>query len=283
MHSRLFRAVLALTGLAALGFGGCQRANPVVGSAPVASLPPLRIAAASDLDHVLPRLARRFQEHTQITTTLTLDASGRLAEQIKAGAPFDLFMAANVKFVQDLADAGLVDPRSVQPYARGMLVLCVNNFVGERVRALPDLLRAEIGKIAIAHPDYAPYGAAAKQALERVGLWAKVEPKIVRAPSVRQAMSYVQSGDADVALVSRAQADAAEVRSVVVDSALYDPLLQALGIVSTSSQRDRADEFARFILGPEGQQILRDAGFEKPTLSSEPTTPAANHGSPPKK
>ena len=70
---------------------------------------PLRIAAAADLQRVLPRLLERFEKQTATTTTLTIDASGRLAEQIKAGAPFDVFLAANVKFVSDLARAGLVE------------------------------------------------------------------------------------------------------------------------------------------------------------------------------
>ena len=134
---------------------------------------PLRIAAASDLQHALPRLAERFKQRTGTMSTLTLDASGRLAEQIKAGAPFDVFLAANVKFVSELAAAGLVLPESVQPYARGALVLCVHRAASRQVLGLDDLSRPAIKKIAIANPDYAPYGFAARQALQR---GAVVEP-----------------------------------------------------------------------------------------------------------
>ncbi len=124
---------------------------------------PLRIAAASDLQRVLPRLIERFQEESGTITTLTFDASGRLAEQIKAGAPFDVFLSANEKFVRDLADTGLIQPQSVRPYARGSLVLCLHRSAGNDVRGLSDLAVPEIKRIAIANPEYAPYGVAARR------------------------------------------------------------------------------------------------------------------------
>ncbi len=211
-----------------------------------------------------------------MTPTLTFDASGRLAEQIKAGAPFDLFLSANVKFVTDLAAAGLVEPASVQPYARGSLVLCLHRAVGDQVRGLADLSGPEIKRIAIANPEYAPYGLAARQALERAGLWSSLESKIVRANSVRQAMIYVQNGDAEAALVSHALAVVPEVRVIEVDAALYDPLIQALGIVAATKQRDRARALAQFILGGEGQAILRESGFLNLDASPGPSGSAAS-------
>ena len=210
-----------------------------------------------------------------MTPTLTFDASGQLAEQIKAGAPFDLFLSANVKFVSDLAAAGLVEPASVQPYARGSLVLCLHRAVGDQVRGLADLSRPEIKRIAIANPEYAPYGVAARQALERAGLWSRLESKIVRANSVRQAMIYVQNGDAEAALVSHALV-VPEVRVIEVDAALYDPLIQALGIVAATKQHDRARALAQFILGGEGQAILRESGFLNLDASPGPSGSAAS-------
>ncbi len=261
---------LWVLGLAALTAAGCDHG-------PRADAQPLRIAAASDLQRILPRLIERFQNQTPttVTPTLTFDASGQLAEQIKAGAPFDLFLSANVKFVSDLAAAGLVEPASVQPYARGSLVLCLHRAVGDQVRGLADLSRPEIKRIAIANPEYAPYGVAARQAIERAGLWSRLESKIVRANSVRQAMIYVQNGDAEAALVSHALV-APEVRVIEVDAALYDPLIQALGIVAATKQRDRARALAQFILGGEGQAILRESGFLNLDASPGPSGSAAS-------
>jgi molybdate transport system substrate-binding protein len=262
---------LWVLGVAALTAAGCDRGPP-------AAAQPLRIAAASDLQRVLPRVIERFQNQapTTVTPTLTLEASGQLAEQIKAGAPFDLFLSANVKFVSDLAAAGLIDPSSVRPYARGSLVLCLHRAAGDQVRGLADLSRPEIKRIAIANPEYAPYGLAARQALERAGLWSSLESKIVRANSVRQAMIYVQNGDAEAALVSHALAVAPEVRVIEVDAALYDPLIQALGIVAATNQHDRAAALAQFILGGEGQAILRESGFLSPDAAPGPSGSAAS-------
>ncbi len=259
MSRSIIRGCLWVLGVAALTASGCHRGPP-------AAAGPLRIAAASDLQRVLPRLIERFQNQAPTTfkPTLTFEASGQLAEQIKAGAPFDLFLSANVKFVSDFAAAGLVEPASVRPYARGSLVLCLHRAAGDQVRGLADLSRPEIKRIAIANPDYAPYGLAARQALERAGLWSRLESRIVRASSVRQAMVYVQNGDAEAALVSHALADAPDVRVIAVDAALYDPLIQALGIVAATSQHDRASALAQFIRGDEGQAILRESGFLSP-------------------
>ncbi len=278
---------LWVLGVAALTAAGCDRGQPAAGQKaadlgagrlPSAAAQPLRVAAASDLQRVLPRLIERFQNQapTTVKPTLTLEASGQLAEQIKAGAPFDLFLSANVRFVSDLAAAGLVEPASVRPYARGSLVLCLHRAAGDQVRGLADLSRPEIKRIAIANPDYAPYGLAARQALERSGLWSRLESRIVRASSVRQAMIYVQNGDAEAALVSHALADDPDVRVIAVDDALYDPLIQALGIVAATSRHDDASALAQFILGGEGQAILRESGFLSPDSAlGPPGSPAS--------
>ncbi len=252
-----------MLGLMVLMVAGCDRG-------PQTTTLPLRIAAAADLQRVLPRLLERFEKQTATTTTLTIDASGRLAEQIKAGAPFDFYLAANVKFVSDLAAAGLIETASVAPYARGSLVLCLHKAAGDQVRGLADLSRPEIKRIAIANPEYAPYGVAARQALERAGLWSSLEPKIVRAGSVGQAMTYVQNGDAEAALVSHALV-VPEVRVIEVDPALYEPLIQALGIVAATKLHDRASALAQFILSPEGQAILHENGLLSPGASPGPT------------
>jgi molybdate transport system substrate-binding protein len=222
---------------------------------------PLRIAAASDLQVALPKLKDQFQASTGIATELSFGASGRLAEQIKAGAPFDVFLAANQAFVRDLAEGGFVKRESVHHYARGSLVLAVYHELGDQVRSLADLTKPELKKIALANPATAPYGKAGKQALERAGLWAQLEPKIVLADSVGQALLYAQKGDAEAALVGRAIASVPGVQVVEVDPQLYDPIVQALGIVAASSRTADAEQFARFVLGEDGQRILRESGF----------------------
>jgi molybdate transport system substrate-binding protein len=227
------------------------------------------VAAASDLTSALPALITRFTEKTKIEVTPIFNASGQLSEQIKAGAPFDVFLAANQTFVKKLADGKFVRPESVQPYAVGSLVLVVRRESAGDVKSLDDLAKPEIKKIALANPAIAPYGAAGKQALERSGLWGKVESKIVQSESVRQALKYVQTGNTEAGLVGRAIANVPEVTAITVDAKLYDPIVQGLAIVSATQNAEAAEAFTKFVLSDDGQAVLAEFGFAKPDASSE--------------
>ena len=243
----------------AMTLGGCGGSPP---SRP--AIEPLRIAAASDLQTVMPRLIERFQHRERIEVQATYGASGMFAQQVKQGAPYDLFFSANRKFVADLAADGLVSPDTVRDYAQGALVLAIGEPAPETIASLDDLTNPVIKKVAIANPDIAPYGAAARQALQAVGLWDALEPKRVQAETVRQALQFVQTGNAEVALVGKAIASVPGVRSVPIDQALYDPLWQSCGVVAGSKREDDAMAFLRFVTEGEGQTILRDAGFSTP-------------------
>jgi molybdate transport system substrate-binding protein len=261
----LFHVRLWLLAFVPLWIAGCGDPCQVTISDPAAearSSSPLRIAAASDLQAALPKLAERFETRSGIAIAPTFLSSGVLAHQIQQGAPYDVFLAANEAFVRDLADGGFVRPESVRAYARGSLVLAVYGELGGRVGSLGDLTRPEVKKIALASPETAPYGKAGKQAIERAGLWDKLRPKIVIAESVRQALLYAQKGDAEAALVGRAIADVPEIRTIAVDAGLYDPIVQAMGIVTDSSRRADAEAFVTFMMADEGQAILKDFGFK---------------------
>jgi molybdate transport system substrate-binding protein len=238
------------------------------GPAPV-ERPKIRVAAASDLQLAMPILALAFAHDHEIEVVPTFGASGQLAEQIRQGAPFDVFLSANRAFVDRLAKEGFVEADSVRPYARGALVLAVNKLSAIKLGGMADLTRPEVHKIAIANPDTAPFGMAAKQALERAGLWETLKPKIVPADSVRQALQFVQSGNAEVAFVSRSIADVPEAIVVPLPLDVCDPIIQALGIVARTDRPDDARAFAEFVLGKVGQGILRDVGFRRVLIGVE--------------
>ena len=111
--------------------------------------------------------------------------------------------------------------------------------------------------------DYAQSKTVFKAARERAGLWAEVEPRIVQAESVRQALQFVETGNAEVGLVGKSSAAGAAVRVVAIDPALYDPIIQGLGIVARTRSRS-AEAFSAFVLSAEGQKILADFGFKAP-------------------
>lgn len=229
------------------------------------------VAAASDLQAVLPVLEERFHEEQGLALRVTIGSSGQFAQQIEQGAPFDLFLSANRGFVRGLADKGLIRPDSVRDYARGSLVLVVHRQADPdaAIAGLDDLRRPEVKRIAIANPETAPYGRAAKQALERAGLWEELGPKVVQAESVRQALQFVQTGNAEAGLVGKAIADVPEVRAVPVDPSLHDPLNQALGITTEAREPSKAEAFAAFLLSKTGQSILARYGFRPPSQTEE--------------
>ena len=253
--------------LLAIGCDGTKAPAPaptpgVAEKAP-ADAPPLQLAAASDLQKALSAVAKKFTSDTLIEVNITFGASGNLAEQIRAGAPFDIFFSANMKFVEKLAEEGKILKDSVEPYARGKLVLGVRKSSADAIHELADITRPEIKKIALANPATAPYGTAGKQALERAGLWEKVAPKIVQADTVRQAMQFVESGNAEAGMVSLASGGDAEIAIVDLDPKLYDPIIQGLGILSESKSQD-AQAFIKFVQGDAGQAILAEYGFTRP-------------------
>ncbi len=254
-HSSLFKSHAWASALVCLLAAGCEASHTVP--------PDLRVAAASDLQSVLPELTQRFRLRTGILTSITFGASGQLAEQIKQGAPFDVFLSADENFVRDLARGGYVRSNSVHRYARGSLVLAVYHAVADKVRSLDDLTKPDVKKIAIANPAIAPYGRAGKQALRSANLWDRLQPKIVIAESVRQALLYAQKGDVEAALVGRAIATVPEVRPVEVDASLYDPIIQALGVVAATARGADAEQFVQFVLDPEGQRTLKEFGFAR--------------------
>jgi molybdate transport system substrate-binding protein len=222
------------------------------------------LAVASDLQGVLPTLTDRFTAGSGVKVTPIVGSSGQLAQQIRQGAPFDVFLSADMAFVRDLAKESLVEPDTVRAYARGQLVLVVNRTSGLALEGLPALVRPEVKRVAIANPEFAPYGRAARQALEKAKLWEALTPKLVQAETVRQALHYVQTGNAEVGLVAHSVAGVPEVRPSEIDPALYEPILQGLGVVARSGHGDSARQFARFLLGGEGQKILASYGFDPP-------------------
>ncbi|WP_165251618.1 molybdate ABC transporter substrate-binding protein [Paludisphaera soli] len=249
-----------LLALAILAFSlGCDASKEYVGG-----VEPLRIAAAADLQRVLPKLLEAYEGRDGPVVPPTFGASGNLAEQIRGGAPFDVFLSADLELPRELEGEGHVVAGSVAPYAQGSIVLLVHPEAAGTVASLGDLTRPEVRTIAIANPDAAPYGKAAREALENAGLWADLGPKIVPTASVSQALLHVERGDADAALVSRSLVAGAGSRVVEIDPALYPPRIQALGILTRSPRKDRASRFAAFLLGPEGRRILGEHGFGFP-------------------
>src|SRR5262249_45374418 len=158
----------------------------------------LRVAAASDLQTVMPEIAAAFEADSGHHAELIFGSSGNLFAQIQNAAPFDLFFPADSSFPAKLVQSGRADPRSAVTYAVGALVLWLPPGANcdpqaEKWRCL---LKPEISRVAIANPAHAPYGRAAVQALQFAHLYEQVRPKLVYGENISQTAQFAQSGNA---------------------------------------------------------------------------------------
>jgi len=225
----------------------------------------LTVFAAADLAHAFEELAPRFEERTGVAVTLVFGASAGLALQIERGAPVDLFFAANVGYVDRLIAGGTLTRGSRVIYARGRLALAWPKY-GAALFRLEDLLRPEVRRIAIANPETAPYGRAAREALRSSGLWERLEPKLVIAENVRQALQYLQTGAVEAGLVGPSVVQVSEVDHLLVDERLHRPINQAAGVGRRSRRARVSAEFLAFVTGREGWQVMAANGFTRPSV-----------------
>ena len=255
---RLFAAVLLL--------------NLTVGCGADAGRPAARVvtvAAASDLRHALVAIIHAFhQSHPEIDVQPTFAASGTLHAQIANGAPFDLFLAADIAYAESVAEEGLAERDDVFRYGTGRLVVWVPQACPVDIDAvgIQALLDPAIRRIAIANPRHAPYGRAAEAALEHYGLRDRVQPKLVLGENVAEAAQFVASGAADAAVIARAIAESPAMqphgRAWLVPADAHPPLVHGGVVLAAARDPAAARLVADFVRGPEGQAILRDHGFE---------------------
>ncbi|HSE30102.1 MAG TPA: molybdate ABC transporter substrate-binding protein [Pyrinomonadaceae bacterium] len=224
----------------------------------------LTVAAAADLTNAFEEIGREFQKATGTKVVFNFGSSGMLAKQIEQGAPFDLFAAANIDFVNQLEQKELIVRDTKKVYARGRLVLWTAQNSGIRIEKLSDLTLPEIKRVAIANPEHAPYGMAARQALERAGLWDAVKPKLVYGENIRQAMQYAQTGNVEVAIISLSLTTESDGHWLLVSDELHNPLDQALAVIKGAKNEAAARAFTDFVIGQSGQAIMKRYGFTLP-------------------
>jgi len=225
---------------------------------------PIKVAAASDLSFAFKEVGAAFEKKTGKKITFTFGSTGQLAKQISEGAPYDLFAAANVSFVDEAVKAGACDESTKAMYARGRIVVWTKggNFT---VTKLEDLADAKFVKVSIANPEHAPYGKAAQQALESVGLWNTIKPKIVFGENVSQTLQFAQTGNTEAAIAALSLAKVTEGGNyMVIDDKLHKPIDQALVVCKRGVNAAVAKEFAAFVNSDEGRAIMKKFGFLLP-------------------
>ncbi len=229
-----------------------------------ANSPSLTVAAASDLTPAFSEIGQAFTQQSGIEVQFSFGSTGQATQQILEGAPVDVFAAANVDYIEELEAAGRILPDSISIYARGRITLWRPASSQLHITDIRDLQRPEVRRIAIANPDHAPYGVAARQALQAAGLWQEVQPKLIFGNNISQTLQLAESGNVDVAIMALSLSLASDGRWTLIPQNLYAPLDQAMAIIVTTSNPSAARQFTAFVNGDEGRAIMRRYGLLLP-------------------
>lgn len=226
----------------------------------------LRIAAAADLQPVMPALADLYLRKTGVKLVVTFGSSGALETQIENGAPVDLFLGADFTYPEKVVAAGLADAKAPTPYARGHLVVWARKDSPLQPISIDKLTDTRVQKIAIADPLHAPYGRAAQAALERMKLMDAVRGKLVTAENVAQAGEFAVSGNAQVGLISQTLASSQHYKEMgrfaLVPESQYPEIRQEAVVLARSDRKAEAHAFLDWLLSSEIQGKLPNVGLE---------------------
>ncbi|MEX1037414.1 MAG: molybdate ABC transporter substrate-binding protein [Acidimicrobiia bacterium] len=232
----------------------------------------LLVAGASDLRPAFEEIGELFTAETGHEVIFDFGSSGQLAQRIIEGAPVDVYASANVSFIDEVLESGVGDPETKATYAFGRITLWSMAAAWRGWSDLADLVSdPDITFLAIANPEHAPYGVAAKEALLSVGLWEIIEPKLVFGENISDTQRLADTGDADAAIVALSLAIAAGERGdwLLIDEALHEPLEQALVVVTDDPGRvEVATAFAAFVNQPAGREVMVRFGFVLPGENS---------------
>jgi len=223
----------------------------------------LHVAAAADLIPAFEEIGRQFETTHKTKVVYSFGSTGLLTRQIENGAPMDVFAAASVDFINELEQKGLILPDSKSVYARGRITLWTRKDSQLKVEKINDLASNDVKRIAIANPDHAPYGTAAREALQAAGIWDAVKEKLVYGDNIRQTLQFAETGNVDVAIVALSLSKESDGKWTLIPAELHAPINQALAVIKETKDEQTARAFADFITGPNGQSILAKYGFEQ--------------------
>lgn len=219
----------------------------------------LYVAAASDLQFAFKEIGGLYKQRTGNNVIFTFGSSGLLSKQIMHGAPFDIFASANKRYIEDLKNRGLIADNKYYVFGRGRLAIVVNNGNSRPVN-INDLAKGQFKKIAIANPEHAPYGAAAKEALIKSNIWDDLKPRLIYGENIRQALQYIRTGDADAGIVALSLV-AADNNYLLIDEGMHQAIEQSIAVLKDSKNKSNAEGFTDIVLNGTGREILKKYGF----------------------
>ena len=226
----------------------------------------ISVAAAADITFALNDIARDYESQTHNKVKIVYGSSGNFFSQIQNGAPFDVFLSADVEYPHKLQAGGLVEPETLYRYAIGEIALWCPASLGLDLknRTWRALLDPSVQKIAMANPAHAPYGRAALTALQRSGVYSQVQPKLVFGENISQAAQFVQSGNAQMGIVALSLALSPPMKSGEtweIPGDMHEPIEQAAVVLKRAKDKPAARSFVNFLKSDTARGILVDYGF----------------------
>ena len=223
----------------------------------------LRVAAAANLQAIIQALQKDFKARSGIEIEPVMGSSGKLVAQIKNGAPFDVFLSADMTFPADLYKDGfaLQEPKV---YAYGSLIICSNKDIGFE-NWTRTLLTNRVKKIAIANPSIAPYGKAAQQAMESKGIFDDVQKKMVFGESISQVNTYITTGSVEIGFTTQAlikdPANKTKLYWKAIDPKIYEPIEQGAVIIKATPNKAGAEKFYSYLFSVAAKKIFAQFGY----------------------
>ena len=222
---------------------------------------PLRIAVSSNFAPVLKQLLPEFNQQTGVATQIISGVTGGLYQQIKYGAPYDVFLAADSLRPQKLAQENLIILHSRKTYAFGQLALYSAKNPKLSWHNLKNITDNKSKRLAIANPKTAPYGKAAQQCLIKQGLWEQLKNHLIIGNNIGQTFQQVRSQAVTMGIVAYSQLKLNKLTGSLLPKNCYSPIKQQLVILKNTSQLEKSQQFSNFLLSSKIQQKIAQFGY----------------------
>lgn len=222
----------------------------------------ITVSAAASLKDALNDIEKAYEkEHKHVDLKFNYGASGALAQQIKSGAPVDVFISAAEDKVDDLVKDKKVNKQDTKQLLKNHLVIISK----DKLENMNALTSDQVQKIALGNPDLVPAGNYGKQALERANLYEKLKPKYVLAKDVRQVLTYVETENVEAGIVYTSDLKASDKikNAITIEDKMHDEIIYPAAIVKDTKHMKEAKAFYDYLEAPESIKVFEDAGFDK--------------------
>lgn len=225
----------------------------------------LVISAAASLTDALTDLQRDFEEANEgVKLTFNFGSSGKLAKSIENGAPADVFLSASSKDMNDLEEKGWISNRSRKDFTSNVLVLIAHQDSNLEISSFEDIDLAVIDHFAVGEPESVPVGRYTKETFEHLNVWESLQEKVVFGSDVRQVLTYVEMGNADLGVVYSSDAFVSDDVKVLAtsDAAWHEPIIYPGAVVKDSKHPQVAEQFLDYLTSDTGKRALQKFGFK---------------------